>query len=111
MTYTLMSVPEDKEVWCTGFRFDDTKAGINCKPVQGTIHNKDYWDSKFKTKNRTISVNTNQSYYAFADTYEEAAHIYNEMINTFLINLDNRYHKIASSLEGCYLSNDHGVMY
>ena len=24
MTYTLMSVPEDKEVWCTGFRFDDT---------------------------------------------------------------------------------------
>lgn len=51
MTYTLMSVPEDKEVWCTGFRFDDTKAGINCKPVQGTIHNKDYWNSKFKTKN------------------------------------------------------------
>lgn len=26
MTYTLMSVPEDKEVWCTGFRFDDTKS-------------------------------------------------------------------------------------
>lgn len=25
MTYTLMSVPEDKEVWCTGFRFDDTR--------------------------------------------------------------------------------------
>lgn len=50
MTYTLMSVPEDKEVWCTGFRFDYTKAGINCKPVQGSIHNKDYWNSKFKTK-------------------------------------------------------------
>ena len=33
MTYTLMSVPEDKEVWCTGFRFDDTKAGINCKDL------------------------------------------------------------------------------
>nr|DAG49426.1 MAG TPA: hypothetical protein [Caudoviricetes sp.] len=33
------------------------------------------------------------------------------MINTFLVELDNRYHKIASSLEGCYLSNDHGVMY
>lgn len=111
MTYTLMSVPEDKEVWCTGFRFDDTKAGINCKPVQGTIHDKDYWKSKFKTKNRTISVNTNQSYYAFADTYEEAAHIYNEMINTFLVELDKRYHKIASSLEGCYLSNNRGVMY
>ena len=58
MTYTLTSVPEDKEVWCTGFRFDDTKAGINCRPVQGSIHNKDYWNSKFKTKNRTISVNT-----------------------------------------------------
>lgn len=111
MTYTLMSVPEDKEVWCTGFRFDDTKTGINCKPVQGSIHNKDYWNSKFKTKNRTISVNTNQSYYAFADTYEEAAHIYNEMINTFLVNLDSKYRKIASSLEGCYLSNDRGVMF
>ena len=96
MVYDIKTVPEDTPLWCTGFRFDDTKAGINCKPVQGTIHNKDYWKSKFKTKNRTISVNANQSYYAFADTYEE---------------LDNRYHKIASSLEGCYLSNDSGVMY
>ena len=111
MTYTLMSVPEDKEVWCTGFRFDDTKAGINCKPVQGSIHNKDYWNSKFKTKNRTISENTNLSFNAIAATYEAAAHIYNEKRNTFLVELDNRYHKIASSLEGCYLSNDRGVMF
>ena len=33
--YTFDTVPEDKEVWCVGFRFDDTKAGINCKPEQG----------------------------------------------------------------------------
>ena len=111
MTYTLMSVPEDKEVWCTGFRFDDTKAGINCKPVKGVINDKNYWQSKFKTKDRNISVNTNQNYYAFADTYEEAAHIYNEMINAFLIELDNKYHKIASRLEDYYLSNNHGVMF
>lgn len=81
------------------------------RPVSIASRYKDYWKSKFKTKNRTISVNTNQSYYAFADTYEEAAHIYNEMINTFLVELDNRYHKIARSLEGCYLSNDHGIMF
>ena len=111
MTYTLKDVPEGKEVWCVGFRFDDTKAGINCKPIQGNIQNKDYWNSKLKTKNRSISVNANQLYYAFADTYEEAAHIYNEMINTFLVELDNKYHKIANSLEDCYLSNDRGVMY
>ena len=111
MTYTFNAVPEDKEVWCIGFRFDDTKTGINCKPVQGTIHQKYLWNSKFKTKNRSISVNTNQSYYAFADTYEEAAHIYNEMIITFLVELDNKYHKIASLLEDCYLSDDRGVMY
>lgn len=111
MIYTFDTVPEDKEVWCVGFRFDDTKAGINCKPVQGTIHEKHLWNSKFETKNRNISVNTNQLYYAFADTYEEAAHVYNEMVNMFLVELDDRYHKIASSLEDCYLSNDRGVMY
>ena len=111
MTYTFDTVPDDKEVWCVGFRFDDTKAGINCKPIQGSILDKNYWNSKFKTKNRNISVNTNQSYYAFADTYEEAAHLYNEMINTFLVELDNRYHKIANSLEDCYLSNGRGMMY
>lgn len=111
MIYTFDTVPEDKEVWCVGFRFDDTKAGINCKPVHGTIHDKNYWKSKFKTKNRSISVSANQLYYAFADTYEEAAHIYNKMINTFLVELDDRYHKIANSLENCYLSNDRGVMY
>ena len=111
MIYTFDTVPEDKEVWCVGFRFDDTKAGINYKPVQGSIHEKYLWNSKFKTKNRSISVNTNQSYYAFADTYEEAAHIYNEMVNTFLIELDDRYRKITNSLEGFYLSNDCGVMF
>lgn len=111
MIYTFDTVPEDKEVWCVGFRFDDTKAGINCKPIQGSIHEKYLWNSKFKTKNRSISVNTNQSYYAFADTYEEAAHVYNEMINTFHVELDDKYHKIANSLEWFYLSNDRGVMF
>ena len=42
---------------------------------------------------------------------EEAAHLYNEMVNTFLIELDDRYRKIANSLEGFYLSNDCGVMF
>lgn len=111
MKYTFKSVPEDKEVWCVGFRFDDTKAGINCKPVRGTIHNKNYWNSKFKTKNREISVNANQSYYAFADTYEEAAHIYNDMIGAFLVELDDKVYKIAKSLEDCYIANERGVMY
>ena len=111
MTYTLDTVPEDKEVWCAGFRFDDTKAGINCKPVQGTIHDKNYWKSKFKTKNRSISVNMNQSYYAFADTYEEAAHIYNYMVSTFLADLNDRFYRIAKSLEDCYIENKNGVVY
>ena len=111
MIYTFDTVPEDKEVWCVGFRFDDTKAGINCKPVRGSIHEKYLWNSKFKTKNRSISVNTNQSYYAFADTYEEAAHIYNEMIGTFLAELVDRFYRIAKSLEDCYIENKNGVMY
>lgn len=42
MVYDIKTVPEDTPIWCTGFRFDDTKAGIKCEPVQGTIHDKDY---------------------------------------------------------------------
>lgn len=50
MTYTFDTVPNDKEVWCVGFRFDDTKAGINCKPVQGTIHENIFGIQNLKLK-------------------------------------------------------------
>lgn len=46
MVYDIKTVPEDTPLWCTGFRFDDTKAGIKCEPVFGTFEERSCY-SKF----------------------------------------------------------------
>lgn len=48
MVYDIKTVPEDTPIWCTGFRFDDTKAGIKCEPVFGTFEERSCY-SKFHT--------------------------------------------------------------
>ena len=60
MVYDIKTVPEDTPIWCTGFRFDDTKAGIKCEPVFGTFEERSCY-SKFhtlsnKTRSKTFSV-------------------------------------------------------
>lgn len=35
MVYGIKDAPRDKYLWCTGYRFDKTKAGINCNLVMG----------------------------------------------------------------------------
>lgn len=60
MVYDIKTVPEDTPLWCAGFRFDDTKAGIKCEPVFGTFEERSCY-SKFhtlsnKTRSKTFSV-------------------------------------------------------
>jgi len=55
MVYDIKTVPEDTLLWCTGFRFDDTKAGIKCEPVFGAFEERSCY-SKFHTlSNKTRS--------------------------------------------------------
>ena len=111
MVYDIKTVPEDTPIWCTGFRFDDTKAGIKCEPVFGTFEERSCY-SKFhtlsnKTRSKTFSDGANPDCYRFADTYEEAATEYNGMIFAAKYELIKK----QEYLEQCLLADKNGSVY
>ena len=111
MIYDINTVPEYTSVWCAGFRFDDTKAGIKCEPVFGTFEERNCY-SKFhvlsgKTRSRTFSVGANPDCYRFADTYEEAASEYNKMVFAAKYELMKR----QLYLDRCLLADKNGSVY
>lgn len=72
MIYGIKDAPRDKYLWCTGYRFDKTKAGINCKPCYGKIKDKDDGNSVFTVmgeKDITVMQNGKSRGYSFSDDY------------------------------------------
>ena len=109
MIYDFRTAPKDTPLWCVGFRFDDTKAGIKCLPVRGVLDDKT-WRTTFHTlgnRQKDISVYANPINYRFADTYEEAATEYNGMIFAAKYELMKK----QEYLEQCLLADKNGSVY
>lgn len=83
MVYNWQFVPLDKEVYCVGFRYGRTKPIVNRKPTLGIVKDDSYWRRFVPNKENEYTIELRQyaSSYYFADTYEEAAKKYNELVN------------------------------
>lgn len=105
MVYDLKTAPKNTLLWCVGFRFDETKAGIKCPPIIGTIKEYKFYPEKNSAK--VILVGSHSRYYRFADTYEEAANEYNGMIFAAKYELMKK----QQYLDGCLLADKNGSVY
>lgn len=80
MTYNICNAPLWSELWCFGFLFDDDRVVIDCSPTKGKLVSTSYKTAEFKTEDGKIDLTRYTTSYRFADTYDEAAKGYNEMI-------------------------------
>lgn len=100
MVYGIKDAPRDKYLWCTGYRFDKTKAGINCKPCYGKIKDKDDGNSVFTVmgeKDITVMQNGKSRGYSFSDDYEDAVHTFNIAVIIYKTEYEDKLNKIKSA--------------
>lgn len=118
MIYTINDYPTDKEVWFAGIRYDNNvnwlgtdnipKPVFNCHPTIGKLI--DLGDTvEFRCETSGVSIRLNafdRSTYIFADTFEEAAQEYNNVIYKYhyklkMMTRDLNFYRIKNT-EGVY---------
>ena len=102
MVYNWQFVPLDKEVYCIGFRYGRTKPIVNRKPTLGIVKDDSYWRRFVPNKENEYTIELRQyaSSYYFADTYEEAAKKYNELVNVVYKKYYDLTYKIGQNFIG-----------
>lgn len=102
MVYNWQFVPLDKEVYCVGFRYGRTKPIVNRKPTLGIVKDDSYWRRFVPNKENEYTIELRQyaSSYYFADTYEEAAKKYNELVNVVYKKYYDLTYKIGQNFIG-----------
>ena len=102
MIYTINDCPTDKEVWFAGICYDNNvnwlgtdnipKPVFNCRPICGKLVNLgDTVEFCYDGFGETRSINLtymDMLCYLFADTFEEAAQGYNNIIYKYKFKLD-----------------------
>ena len=100
MVYGIKDAPRDKYLWCTGYRFDKTQAGINCKPCYGKIKDKDDGNSIFTVmgeKDITVMQKGKSRGYSFSDDYEDAVRTFNIAVIIYETEYEDKLSKIKSA--------------
>lgn len=102
MVYNYQSAPLNKEVYCIGFRYGRTKPIVNRKPTLGIVKDDSYWRRFVPNKENEYTIELRQyaSSYYFADTYEEAAKKYNELVNVVYKKYYDLTYKIGQNFIG-----------
>ena len=100
MIYGIKDAPRDKYLWCTGYRFDKTKAGINCKPCYGMIEDKNEGNSIFTVrgeKDITVMQNGKSRGCSFSDDYEDAILTFNIAVSFYETEYEDKLSKIKNA--------------
>lgn len=102
MIYNYQSAPLNKNVYCVGFRYGRTKPIVNRKPTLGIVKDDSCWRRFVPNKENEYTIELRQyaSSYYFADTYEEAAKKYNELVNVFYKKYYDLTYKIGQNFIG-----------
>lgn len=94
MTYTIKDCPINKDIWFAGIRYDNytnwlendniPKPVFNCHPTNGqlVVYN-NVPEFRYEALGKFCSISlyaTDMNCYVFADTFEEAAQEYNNII-------------------------------
>lgn len=118
MIYGLNDCPINEEVWFCGIKYDDyvdwlesddiPKPVFNCRPTIGKLINLgDTVEFRCETSDVSIRLNAfDRSTYIFADTFEEAAQEYNNVIYKYhyklrMMTRDLNFYRIKNT-EGVY---------
>ena len=99
--YQLKDLPVNTPIWGFAYSINDdtTCSRLKCLPVLGEIKPNERYENRSKFypyKTNTTELNTSKSVYfqnrMYADTYEEAVEMYNELVK-------KRINKLTSELE------------